>query len=1582
MKGMKKLFALLAVLTMALTMTPMVGVNAQTNDLNVTVTPASATIAKGTAIAFTASAMLSEVDITDVATFSWDIVNGRSNVEVQFNGNTATVTGSDYGVAQILVTAKYTAGGIEHFGTTVVTVTVQGLEISFEGLDNGGLTLYTTTPTDAKTVTANLIFYNGTGTTAVVPAVAAWSVDPAGLVTFSATNAQTTTITAGSTEGNGNVTFTATYSSGGIDFTASKSFPVQIKKHSISIEIIDKPANGLMLLNSVTTLTATVKFDGNTINTGTVTVGWESTATNVVRVGSSGLSVTATAVGVGSTNIVVTATYLWGTPTQTATAQVSFPIRVEEPTLDVRIEGAPEITIDAGTSTELIANVTINTGDTITYSWTNSNPNAVIVDSINNNKILIRGANVTQEDYSIITVTVKAGSLTKTATIKVIVTPAAAPSLSVSITGTTQLVVNGTALYTASVTAQNIPNFDSNQVTYVWESNNPNVAAVVSGVTAKNAVVKGISAGYATLKVTAKYGQYTAEAYLPIEVVTATVPPITNVVIANANGQWVTVGSDRLYQVSYEVYNAPVNAQGMVVRLMYGNAVLGESALNFRQVSARFESIWTALGGKDGVLKLVLLNSTASTTVPVKLFNLDSTFSDSYISGQPVGAVKGTIASQKSGFVFGTPNAAMKLGLVAQWEDADGNKHVSRIRTVTATISDDGKSAKFAIPENSFRFTVPAGSIYVVSENVYSNVAADGKYNGIPVAKFAYKTIAIKQGTLTANPNTIVLPPFTKEIYLYDQFGYALQNTTVKVDFGYKVSATADAPSIIATTDAYGKVVLRDIPKPVNYGTYTATISTLVGSRAVVDGVAKINVSFASQLVLSDNIIHPLSIHQLGEISIKVNSSGAPIKKLKIDVSDPNNVLADELDGFKLLAKAPFSYKWDFVSSTPCEEKLVDEYWFADPAQEEVTLTGTAVQGGTIMLTATAELADGSIAVASKEYVVKAYRIDSITPVSTEYNTSTTVKVVIKDWYGGLADGLNVKLVSDNPYGQVGQSQFTMIPNNFGSYVFNIPAGAVPGPYAVEINDVDYSEWSDAYFSVTPIPDLKLSAPTTVNAMSRFDVTVTDKSDNPVKGTWSIKKQVSGSVVNGKFTVDTAAFKDGSALGDYTITVITNDGKHSGSAVVSIVAPATITPTIVTNGFKSNVVVTMTSTAFNASLLDVAKKVYDPDKVVSEKVYSAQTATFTIKVLKSGMCTPVPKMTLKYGKFVLDDGVLAVGHPQLSFVNTATLYAGDVVPMQVKLVDATGKPLAGAVIKLSQLGYFEYTATTNAEGIADFGSVTLNAAGNIVAELISNADLDKVVDYRLIGQTDNTNYKVTTQILPARPAQDLKVTVTPTIVDAGKDALLTLNLVGADAKPVETGKSVVVTIGPTTYNGLVGANGVVTLTVKSESLTGTVVTGVVKVEGYNAATFTLAVKEAEKPEVKTLIELAPGMDVYSVNGETKFWDATPYIKEGRTLVPIRHLAEAGGFKASWDVSDPANKMVFIFKADQDPEKDKEHPFILLIIGQPTAMVNGNLVALDVAPEILNGRTMVPLRFVVETLGYQVEWLGNTIRLYK
>jgi len=1060
-------------------------------------------------------------------------------------------------------------------------------------------------------------------------------------------------------------------------------------------------------------------------------------------------------------------------------------------------------------------------------------------------------------------------------------------------------------------------------------------------------------------------------------------------VITSATGKWVEINGSYYFEVDYTAANVDPSVY---------SAALYESSHADSLVSVPAASSGSLLVPESDILNyytvgvdsyLILDIAGATTAIPITMYNVTSNFGSSYVSGEPVGAVTGTVTAfnKTSTIVTSTVSTpTLGLALVAVWEDEDGNTHSASVPNgvLTATVLSDGKTATFAVKAGDIRFTVPAGSVYLVSKNIADNMGTNGKVYGVSVAKYAYKTIEIKQAKFTVNPKTITLPPFDKEVYVYDEFGYPVKNTDLKVQLGYKVTATQDAGTITARTDANGKLTLKNIPKPVNYGTYTATLSTVIGANAVVDGVAVLQVSYVGQLVLSDSIIHDSSIHQLGTIKINVESSGSPIKKLWINVDDPNNVLKDYDDPNDMVAD-PFKFQQDTIKEGPCNvEKVVGvPYWFAKDGQNTAVLYGTAVQGGTITVTATAELADGSLAVATKEYVVKAYRIASISPASIEYGTSGTVKVVVKDWYGGYVDDIKVQLISENEYNQVGPYQFTLIPENFGTYSFTIPAGAVPGDYAVYIDGVNYSEPIDKYFTVAPIEDLNVKVPATVNAMSKFDVTVTDKSGGAVNGAWFVVKGPKGSVVNGKFSVDTSTFSDGSKLGVYTLVVISSDGKHAGTATFEIVAPSTITPTaVVTHGFKSTVVVTMTSTSFNASLIDLVAKTSTLDKVTVDKVYSAQTATVVVKVLKSDMCSIEPKLTLKYGKFVLDNGALKIDHPQLSFVKTATWYARDIVPMQVKLVDALGNPIKGAVVKVSQLGYFELTATTNAEGIADFGNITLNAAGNVVAELIFNPELERVVDYRLFGQTDNTNYKIVAQILPARPAQDLKVTVTPTIVDAGKDALLTLTLVGADAKPVETGKSVVVTIGPTTYNGLVGANGVVTFTVRSESLTGTVVTGVVKVEGYNAATFTLAVKEAEKPEVKTLIELAPGMDVYSVNGETKFWDATPYIKEGRTLVPIRHLAEAVGFKASWDFSDPANKMVFIFKADQDPEKDKEHPFILLIIGQPTAMVNGNLVALDVGPEILNGRTMVPLRFVVETLGYQVEWLGNTIRLYK
>jgi len=50
--------------------------------------------------------------------------------------------------------------------------------------------------------------------------------------------------------------------------------------------------------------------------------------------------------------------------------------------------------------------------------------------------------------------------------------------------------------------------------------------------------------------------------------------------------------------------------------------------------------------------------------------------------------------------------------------------------------------------------------------------------------------------------------------------------------------------------------------------------------------------------------------------------------------------------------------------------------------------------------------------------------------------------------------------------------------------------------------------------------------------------------------------------------------------------------------------------------------------------------------------------------------------------------------------------------------------------------------------------------------------------------------------------------------------------------------------------------------------------------------------------------------------------------------------------------------------------------IVLAIGSTTATVNGTSVGLDVAPEILGGRTFVPIRFIAETFGADVKWLAE------
>lgn len=98
-----------------------------------------------------------------------------------------------------------------------------------------------------------------------------------------------------------------------------------------------------------------------------------------------------------------------------------------------------------------------------------------------------------------------------------------------------------------------------------------------------------------------------------------------------------------------------------------------------------------------------------------------------------------------------------------------------------------------------------------------------------------------------------------------------------------------------------------------------------------------------------------------------------------------------------------------------------------------------------------------------------------------------------------------------------------------------------------------------------------------------------------------------------------------------------------------------------------------------------------------------------------------------------------------------------------------------------------------------------------------------------------------------------------------------------------------------------------------------------------------------------------------LDGRQLSFDVPPTIEQGRTLVPMRAIFEALGAEVSWD------------GATRTVTADREQVTVRLTVGVKTAYKNGAPVALDVPAKVVGGRTLVPLRFVSESLDCRVEW---------
>ena len=99
-----------------------------------------------------------------------------------------------------------------------------------------------------------------------------------------------------------------------------------------------------------------------------------------------------------------------------------------------------------------------------------------------------------------------------------------------------------------------------------------------------------------------------------------------------------------------------------------------------------------------------------------------------------------------------------------------------------------------------------------------------------------------------------------------------------------------------------------------------------------------------------------------------------------------------------------------------------------------------------------------------------------------------------------------------------------------------------------------------------------------------------------------------------------------------------------------------------------------------------------------------------------------------------------------------------------------------------------------------------------------------------------------------------------------------------------------------------------------------------------------------------------------IDGETVIFEGqTPVIINNRLLVPVRGVFENLGFDVEWD------------KASKTAVLTRGGYRVIITVDSTYFKVNGGTYSLDVPAQIINNRVMLPIRFVIESIGYTVTW---------
>ncbi len=121
------------------------------------------------------------------------------------------------------------------------------------------------------------------------------------------------------------------------------------------------------------------------------------------------------------------------------------------------------------------------------------------------------------------------------------------------------------------------------------------------------------------------------------------------------------------------------------------------------------------------------------------------------------------------------------------------------------------------------------------------------------------------------------------------------------------------------------------------------------------------------------------------------------------------------------------------------------------------------------------------------------------------------------------------------------------------------------------------------------------------------------------------------------------------------------------------------------------------------------------------------------------------------------------------------------------------------------------------------------------------------------------------------------------------------------------------------------------------------------------------------------VEFLIGETVYIVDGQVKRMDVPPFIRDARTFIPVRYIAEALGAEADWGPLHALTEWVTV---------ENEERLVTIYIGQYELKVlhkqtgDEQTISLDAAASIEAGRTFLPFRALSEAFGADVNYSSD------